>query len=52
MAAAPNEWPDQAIVPGLCTSRLEANMESGVSCLESDMMFVKCSPWSSFRSAS
>ena len=52
MAAAPKEWPDQAILPGLWTSRFEANIESGLGCLESEMMFVNCSPLSSFRSAS
>lgn len=52
MAAAPKEWPDHAILPGVWTSRFEANMESGVGCLGSAMMFVICSPLSSFRSAS
>ena len=52
MAAAPKEWPDQAILPGLWTSRAEANMERGVGCLGVEMMFVRGWPLSSFRSAS
>ena len=52
MAAAPKEWPDQAILPGLWTSRVEANMERGVGCLVLEMIFVKGTPLSSFKSAS
>ena len=52
MAAAPKEWPDHTILPGLWMSRVEANMERGVGCLGLEIMFVKGTPLSSFRSAS